>query len=552
MDKRSITPLPPADFTPTLGDYKELRPFRFWCQKILPLVYDDSLSYYELLCKVVDYLNKTMEDVDTLHDDVTNLLNAYTQLQNYVNLYFTSLDVQEEINNKLDQMAKSGELLEIIRPTIVTQTTSWLQQHITNPANPPIDTSLKVGNAAADSKTVGDLSFLYREHISNISFNECTEYGMYILGQNDFNTMTDGPNVVFEGGVLLVYASLSSLTSKTQLLLESTTGKMYIRYSNNSGEWREWNLVGNDTFRYRSHISSGSFNDYTEYGMYILSSSDFNGISNGPDVAFGGGVLLVYGSLSSLTSRTQVLLDSTTGNQWVRFSNNSGVWRAWNAAGTNVENKTWYALGDSITLGVYSSDPDTTGVTAQNYVTLYAKANNLNVVNYGERGMGYVAIGTSGVDLSSKIAGMSEDAPDVVSVALGVNDYNTSGISIGSADDAVGADTIIGKVKYCIETLLTKYPTAALYIFSPFMSNRNGGDASTLFDVNKPHGGKTLGEVSEAIKSVCEIYNTTFVDVLLSSPYSTPNISSIIPDGVHPSVSGHKAIASNLARMFVR
>ena len=28
-----------------------LSPFRLWCQKVLPLVYDDSLSYYELLFK---------------------------------------------------------------------------------------------------------------------------------------------------------------------------------------------------------------------------------------------------------------------------------------------------------------------------------------------------------------------------------------------------------------------------------------------------------------------------------------------------------------------
>lgn len=104
-----------ANFTPTLGEYKELQPFRYWCQKVLPLVYDDSLSYYELLCKVVDYLNKTMEDVGTLNGDVNNLHTAYNKLQGYVNNYFNNLDVQEEINNKLDDMANSGELYEIIR-----------------------------------------------------------------------------------------------------------------------------------------------------------------------------------------------------------------------------------------------------------------------------------------------------------------------------------------------------------------------------------------------------------------------------------------------------
>ena len=112
---RSITPNEPANFTPEMGNYKTLQPFRYWCQKVLPLVYDDSLSYYELLCKVVDYLNKTMEDVETLHGDVTNLHTAYDELQSYVNNYFSTLDVQEEINNKLDNMASNGELYEIIR-----------------------------------------------------------------------------------------------------------------------------------------------------------------------------------------------------------------------------------------------------------------------------------------------------------------------------------------------------------------------------------------------------------------------------------------------------
>lgn len=118
MSVRSITPNDPANFTPTLGDYKDLQPFRFWCQKVLPLVYDDSLSYYELLCKTIDYLNKTMEDVGTLEGDVTNLHKAYEQLQDYVNNYFNTLDVQEEINNKLDAMAKDGTLTNLIKTYI--------------------------------------------------------------------------------------------------------------------------------------------------------------------------------------------------------------------------------------------------------------------------------------------------------------------------------------------------------------------------------------------------------------------------------------------------
>lgn len=111
-----IIPKDPADFDPTMGNYNDLRPFRFWCQKVLPLVYDDSLSYYEVLCKLVDYLNKTMEDVGVLHDDVDALHVAYQQLQSYVNDYFSTLDVQQEINNKLDIMAEDGTLDALLLP----------------------------------------------------------------------------------------------------------------------------------------------------------------------------------------------------------------------------------------------------------------------------------------------------------------------------------------------------------------------------------------------------------------------------------------------------
>jgi hypothetical protein len=79
----------------------------FWCQKVLPLVYDDSLSYYELLCKVVDYLNKVIdntndlnkvvlkntEDIELLKKDITYLNDELEKVKNgeYVSLYLDSI-----------------------------------------------------------------------------------------------------------------------------------------------------------------------------------------------------------------------------------------------------------------------------------------------------------------------------------------------------------------------------------------------------------------------------------------------------------------------------
>ena len=162
----SFTPREPADYIPTRGNYTELKPFRFWCQKVLPLVYDDSLSYYELLCKVVDFLNKTMEDVETLEDDTTAMYSAYNQLQSFVNDsynelvgfvndYFDNLDVQNEIDNKLDEMASDGSLTNLLAPYIPDLVTEWMNEHIT-PTTPVIDNTLSISGAGADSKVTGN------------------------------------------------------------------------------------------------------------------------------------------------------------------------------------------------------------------------------------------------------------------------------------------------------------------------------------------------------------------------------------------------------------
>ena len=108
------------DYTPSMGEYKPTGSFKFWCQKVLPLVYDDSLSYYETLCKVASYLNDVIQNSDTLDENVRGLYDAYVYLQDYVNNYFNNLNVQNEINEKLDNMASDGSLSALIQPLFDT------------------------------------------------------------------------------------------------------------------------------------------------------------------------------------------------------------------------------------------------------------------------------------------------------------------------------------------------------------------------------------------------------------------------------------------------
>jgi hypothetical protein len=93
------------------------QPFKHMVATIgnLPTSFVDSMSYYELLAWLCQYLEKTViPAIDNNAEALEELQAKYIELKAYVDDYFENLDVQEEINNKLDDMAEAGTLEEII------------------------------------------------------------------------------------------------------------------------------------------------------------------------------------------------------------------------------------------------------------------------------------------------------------------------------------------------------------------------------------------------------------------------------------------------------
>ena len=97
-------------------DYKNLTPFKWFVLENFPFIEADfdALTEWQLFCKLGKEMNKIINSENTLGTQMENVTNAFIDLQNYVNNYFDNLDVQDEINNKLNEMAESGELTEII------------------------------------------------------------------------------------------------------------------------------------------------------------------------------------------------------------------------------------------------------------------------------------------------------------------------------------------------------------------------------------------------------------------------------------------------------
>lgn len=86
--------------------------------------------------------------------------------------YFDTLDVQDEINNKINQMIQTGTFSQIVAPffadaidEVPQVVTDWINANLSQQPGYVIDKSLTVENAAADAKATGeikhDLSICY-------------------------------------------------------------------------------------------------------------------------------------------------------------------------------------------------------------------------------------------------------------------------------------------------------------------------------------------------------------------------------------------------------
>lgn len=90
-------------------------PFTRYCAMLIPTVFDDSMTYYEALCALSKWLQDNLVNVVNNNAEITEeTVKAIEELKKYVDEYFSDLNVQTEINNKLDDMAESGQLETII------------------------------------------------------------------------------------------------------------------------------------------------------------------------------------------------------------------------------------------------------------------------------------------------------------------------------------------------------------------------------------------------------------------------------------------------------
>lgn len=262
----------------------------------------DALTDYELLCLVVKFLNDVIANQNEQNDSITRMYESFLALQDYVNNtkdeledafntlddyvrnYFDNLDVQDEINNKLDQMLEDGVLTTIIQEFIQTNAL-WIFDNVEAMKEA---TNLISGSTA---KTLGYYSvndgggatYYITDSASSDYFQESLDSGLYANLLIENNTIHSkqiglkGDGTTNETALLQTFyddfVNYTKVLDKGEYLIDSTLyiHGSFIRRTGTSGDTKF--IFNNSCFKYNGSEDGTSV---IFYNMFNETIENFN------------------------------------------------------------------------------------------------------------------------------------------------------------------------------------------------------------------------------------------------------------------------------------
>ena len=344
-------------------DFTKIPNIHYWTQRVLPLVFDESLSYVEKLDKLEHHINKMIEDynkfgkdvvseintfeeettnqintfiqqitneINTFKSDITNQLNTFettitnrqtafetrileltqefeTAINNDIATFKQTMTAQQEqfetrVNNDINAMQ---EVVNEIPNTVTTQVNAITQPWLV--ANVPAMVESSVAN---NVNKVFDVDQLYNSGTSETigDINNWTETGIYFGTTNsEFLNFPDSVVAGYNFWCIVGHSADTSVYAPLQQNLYISNGNMYYRSQSDTQEWNNWHK-SNISVTIIPYNTTIDFNTYfytsTEVAngdMWIATFQDYTKWLNAPSGFNSGDIVLITNDILTVS-----------------------------------------------------------------------------------------------------------------------------------------------------------------------------------------------------------------------------------------------------------
>ena len=553
----------------------DVEKLKVWVHHILPLVYDDSLSYYEVLAKVGEKMNEVISGLNANNEQVEKVTGfTIEQVQNltlaFNNFQQSMLTRQENFENKVldSQQSFETQLKGDIAEWEATTEEKFRQQYekdstaLNNAYAKFLSDYQKrfgvvqtTGQSITDvpsQKAWSDLSVVTKGKWDNSNnVNTVTDSGIWLV-QTTSDNETVGVPLRNEAYVLVCY---KYYTDTMQWLYAGSSERIFWRI-NLASEWIEICYALADTTG-QSTTSAPSQKAWSD--LSVVTKGKWNNSKN-VNTATDSGIWLVQTTSDNdtvgvpLPNETYALVCykyKTDTMQWLYAGNSERIFWRINTESDWIEKNqsefgketVWTIIGDSFT-----SQKQTDKYYYQYITDVYP---NITVKNLSKPSAGYLSTTPEYGNFKTQVENIDVNS-DVVTVFGSFNDISDINDKWGDPSTADGLDDTFSDAVYStLQAIITK-----------FVDN----DKIPIIGVITPcpweeyyPGQNTAEKYVDTLIAVCRRMGVPVYDFFHNSNFYTTNekwrnliYTNDTAKGskIHPNALGHKIMASHIAQFL--
>lgn len=336
-EETNMSYLTPADFPHTRNVDSDLRYIVDMYFKLAPL--PDAWAAYQKLMnqQYADFIKQVNDDFIEFTDHVTSEINQlnmdWAAFKTYVENYLKNLDVQDEINNKLDELVADGTISELLagvvgntNPIFVDSVSEMTDRNSVYVLNGTGHIYQWNGTEFSDTGLVYGIPpavMMYRGLLTGTTLYENKQVGFYNIRPTDNNTFTDVPLSGAIGGNLF-NISPTSTGGVMQIVVYISSKRIFMRFEN--AAWTDITQYAQDKptiFRYNGIVSGQTLESNNLIGFYNIRPSDNNNFTDVPVPGEYGGNLINFVPTST-GGVLQFVVYTGSKRTFIRFQ--SGTW----------------------------------------------------------------------------------------------------------------------------------------------------------------------------------------------------------------------------------
>lgn len=407
-------------------DFTKVPNIHYWTQRVLPCVFDESLSYVEKINKLEEEINKLIEDYNTFGQAVTNEINTFEgETTNQINAFVTQVtddinSFKENVTNNINSFETDiRNIVEEFETTInndiatFKQTITTQQQQFETRVNNDINTMQEVVNEIPNTVTtqvnaitqpwlvanvpaivessvannvnkVFDVDHLYNSGTSPSidDINNWTDTGIYFGTTNsDFVNFPESVGSGYNFMCIVGHSVNTSVYSPLQQNLYISNGNIYYRSQSDIQAWDNWyksnisvtNIPKDTTIDFNTYFYTST--EVANGDMWIATFQDYDKWLNAPsgfkvgdialitnDISYAGGTVVNVERVTKISSKA--IDPQYIGKTWSRCKVGT-TWKSWSPTTLDYQYKeilTNTQLNNLTETGIYTISSES-GVT---------------------------------------------------------------------------------------------------------------------------------------------------------------------------------------------